>query len=130
MIDASELRRNLAHYHGTDGYHGIGPMFSRVCFTDGVKYLAEEAECWWLITDSAALFQCNPWEQQGDDYMCIRLTIHPNGGFTHTVETGRGEVRWKNDGNSTDFPLREGIALPVRWDGYLRRWVVMLSSED
>ncbi|MEG3907832.1 hypothetical protein QT979_05990 [Microcoleus sp. w2-18bC1] len=46
MMDAETLEKDLQHFHGTEQYykHWLG-----IHYTDGVKYLAENAECYWLI---------------------------------------------------------------------------------
>ncbi|MBD3340435.1 MAG: hypothetical protein GF353_15075 [Candidatus Lokiarchaeota archaeon] len=42
-----ELEENLPNFHGTANYyrHSIGNFK----YTDGVKYLAEKAQCYWLL---------------------------------------------------------------------------------
>ncbi|MEG3898147.1 hypothetical protein QT989_21110 [Microcoleus sp. SVA1_B6] len=45
-MDAETLSKNLKHFGGTEQYykHWLG-----IHYTDGVKYLAENAQCYWLI---------------------------------------------------------------------------------
>jgi hypothetical protein len=45
MIGALELQNNLQQFTGTEMYHKFGPYR----LTDGVKYLAEAAQCYWLF---------------------------------------------------------------------------------
>ncbi len=42
----AEIEAGLAHFKGTDKYHRTHPA---VLITDGVKYLCDQAECYWLI---------------------------------------------------------------------------------
>lgn len=46
MMNAETLLQNLQHFCGSEQYykHGLG-----LCYTDGIKYLAENAQCYWLI---------------------------------------------------------------------------------
>jgi len=46
MMDAETLLQNLKHFGGTEQYykHWLG-----IQYTDGIKYLAENAQCFWLI---------------------------------------------------------------------------------
>ncbi|HEY9296858.1 MAG TPA: hypothetical protein VIQ31_10870 [Phormidium sp.] len=46
MMDAETLGKNLQHFSGTEQYykHWLGLQY-----TDGVKYLAENAQAYWLI---------------------------------------------------------------------------------
>ena len=41
-----ELEEELAQFHGTTKYY---KNFTGLLYTDGVRYLAERAECYWLI---------------------------------------------------------------------------------
>ncbi|MEG3935734.1 MULTISPECIES: DUF6876 family protein [unclassified Microcoleus] len=46
MMDAETLSQNLKHFSGTEQYfkHWLG-----IQYTDGVKYLADNAQAYWLI---------------------------------------------------------------------------------
>lgn len=46
MVDAETLLQNLKHFCGTEQYY---KHFLGIRYTDGVKYLAENAQCYWLI---------------------------------------------------------------------------------
>ena len=48
MQKATELLTNLAQFTGTDTYYKH-PLFSKYRYTDGVRYLAINAECYWLL---------------------------------------------------------------------------------
>ena len=50
----AELQANLSGFTGTENYYELGFPCRNVCVTDGVKYFAAHAQCWWLITDLAA----------------------------------------------------------------------------
>ena len=48
MKNEKELLAELSQFTGTTQwfYH---PMFPKYRYTDGIKYLAQEAECYWLL---------------------------------------------------------------------------------
>ncbi|NQE36740.1 hypothetical protein E5S67_04505 [Microcoleus sp. IPMA8] len=45
-MDAETLLQNLQHFCGSEQYYR---HFLGLCYTDGVKYLAENAQCFWLL---------------------------------------------------------------------------------
>jgi hypothetical protein len=46
MMDAETLLQNLQHFGGSEQYYR---HFLGLCYTEGVKYLAENAQCFWLL---------------------------------------------------------------------------------
>ena len=50
-MDAETLTKNLQHFCGTEQYY---PHWLGIRYTDGVKYLADNAEAYWLIDASAS----------------------------------------------------------------------------
>jgi hypothetical protein len=54
MLDRKKIEQNLAQFTGTNQYYrnGIGNFN----YTDGIKWLAKNAECYWLI-DLIASYQ-------------------------------------------------------------------------
>ena len=49
----NEIRERLQLFNGTEMFYQI-PLI-RTRFTDGLKYLSEVAECYWLITDASVI---------------------------------------------------------------------------
>ena len=49
----AELQQNMSGFTGSENFTNLGFPCNRVFVTDGVKYLAAHAQCWWLITDLA-----------------------------------------------------------------------------
>lgn len=56
MIDPQELQLNLAQFTGSEEYR---KHFTGLRYTEGVHYLAQAAECYWLI-DAIASHQIGP----------------------------------------------------------------------
>ncbi|WP_370176371.1 DUF6876 family protein [Leeuwenhoekiella palythoae] len=105
----NEIEQNLRHFTGTEMFYQIPLLKTR--FTDGLKYLAEVAECFWLITDTSVIakslmnrsefitidFKRLPEEKQ--DYTGYEAEIIYSDGNDNVLETHRY--------NATDFPLDE-----------------------
>jgi len=101
--ETTELESILQHFTGTDQFYRFSGL-SRLVITDGVKYLCEKANAYWLM-DIIASYQskCNK------DEMLRYFQI-----WTLNVEDGAGKVICERDTNDiaitqkipyTDFPL-------------------------
>lgn len=114
---AKLLKEGLANFTGTEEYftHYLG----RITYTEGVKYLADKTESYWLINIVAS-------------YQSGEIKKIPFQLWTLTVKDEEGEVTMRNDNDNpvqirqkikyTDFPL-DVIKL------YLINGVLMLPNE-
>lgn len=132
-MNATELRENLNHFTGTENYHRWSMLFRKCVLTDGTKFLAENAQCYWLMdaiashipTAARADQRCRSMQfatlKKNDDKTAI-LTIVADKGEKPVVEQHI---------DYTDFPLDEiQVWVSVggtEQDGML--WVLMLPSE-
>ncbi len=112
---------DLSCFTGTENYW----KNAMLCFqyTDGVKFLAVEANAYWLLTDISA-FQRLPAVQaylKRDYFQSWTLRVADNVGIL-TLTDGNGNVIHKHRYMYTDFPLSE-----VKF--YLVDGVLMLVSE-
>ena len=98
-----ESLNNLNHFTGTEKYHR---HFGGLLLTDGAKYLAENAECYWLF-DVIASYQHTSKIRNDADLREMQF-------WTLTVQNGKGVVICERDTDdvvitqkisSTDFPL-------------------------
>jgi hypothetical protein len=113
---------NLAQFTGTENYH----RHLGIQYTDGVQFLAQNADCYWLL-DAIASYQpglCqNP---RLVDFQFWALKVSDHSGFSSAVLTctdGDSEVPVITQQiQSTDFPL-PSIKL------YVERGVLLLPSE-
>ena len=109
----------LSQFIGTERYYRI----NRKCvITDGAKYLADEAESYWLM-DAAASYLLELGTQ--DWFVQIKLVVTGSRAVL-TLEDGNGNVRARQAIPYTDFPIAQQI-LYACWDG--EHWVIMLPSE-
>jgi hypothetical protein len=100
---------------------------SGVVYTDGVKYMADEADANWLI-DEIAMAQRRP-SVAGEDFQTWTLKVEPSQQAlltcwraVLTTEEGNGDVVFKKRIDFTDFPLDE-ISL------YCVKGTIMLPTE-
>jgi hypothetical protein len=114
-FDASQL----SQFTGTERYYRIS---SRHLLTDGAKYLAEEADCFWMMDAVASHLS----EIGTDDwFVLVRVTVQGTRA-TMVYEDGNGKEHARQDIPFTDFPLSDQT-LYACWDG--ENWVIMLPSE-
>lgn len=55
-VQVNEIREGLQHFHGSEMIYKIALTQTR--YTEGIKYLADAAECYWLITDASIIAKC------------------------------------------------------------------------
>jgi hypothetical protein len=109
----------LSHSTGTERYYRIS---RRHLLTDGTKYLAEEAECFWKMYAVAShLSEIGT----ADWFVLVRVTVQ-GARATMVYEDGNGHQHARQESPFTDFPLDEQT-LYACWDG--EHWVIMLPSE-
>jgi len=120
------LEETLPHFHGTERYHKLTVLGDFVA-TDGVAFLAETGECYWLM-DAIA---CHQGRVQGHHDLRLRdfqlWIVRRVGADAARLEcwadTGEGEVAAiTQEIPYSDFPLDE-IKL------YLEGGVLMLPGE-
>jgi len=109
----------LTQFIGTTGYYRIS---RRHLLTDGTKYLAEEAECFWMM-DAIASHLCEIGTE--DWFVLVRVSV-AQGRAVMIYEDGNGKEHARQEIPYTDFPLNS-ITLYSCWDG--EHWVIMLPSE-
>ena len=111
---------DLAQFTGTEQWyrHGIN---RQVLFTDGAKYVAEQAGAYWLL-DEIALIQ--PYDQRvaAEEFQVWKLTVKPGSSATLVCEDGNDNVVYTKQIEYTDFPP-EGITL------YFTNNTILLPSE-
>ena len=112
-------RSQLAQFTGTQRYYRIG---RRHLLTDGSKYLADHAECYWMM-DAIASHLCEI--GTADWFVLVRVQTKDTQA-TMFYEDGNGLEHARQDIPYTDLPLAE-ITLYACWDG--EHWIIMLPVE-
>lgn len=118
FMDTIEFKSNIRQFTGTENYYRIT---QRHLLTDGTKYLADQAKCYWLMDAIASHLS----RHHNDDFAVITLTVK-NTKALLTLEDGNGNVFARQKISYTDFPLDE-LKLYAAFDGM--HWVIMLTSE-
>lgn len=98
-----ELLAALAHFTGTTQWYR-NPMFSSFSYTDGVQFLAEKAECYWLIdyVFSNQLIS----ELKSVPFQTWKIFVVENSAIIK-VDDGNGKILKEFKIPYTDFPLAE-----------------------
>ncbi|ONG55724.1 hypothetical protein BKE38_08640 [Pseudoroseomonas deserti] len=119
----SDLQTELAHFTGTTRWYRLD---RRMLFTDGVKHLADRANCYWLLQLIGSFQHLQ--EVKRETWQSWKLTVTPdkealivmtNGRTPKTIVERRVEY--------TDFPLREMTLWVEEGDG--EQMVILLPSE-
>ena len=109
----------LNYFTGTEKYYRIS---RRHLLTDGTKYLAEKAECFWMMDAIASHLGEIGTE---DWFVQVRMTVNCKRA-TMIYEDGNGNEHARQEIPFTDFPL-SSITLFACWDQ--ENWVIMMPSE-
>jgi hypothetical protein len=117
-MNTNELLSNLSQFIGTEKYYRITPCH---LLTDGSKYLAEQAQCFWLMDAIASHLP----KYFHDHFAVANLTIDGTSAVL-TLDDGNGNVFARQNIEYTDFPLDQ-IKLYCGFDG--EHWAIMLTSE-
>jgi hypothetical protein len=115
QFDSSQL----GQFTGTSRYYRIS---RRHLLTDGTRYLAEQAACFWLM-DAIASHLCEIGTE--DWFVLVRVRV-TEGRAVMIYEDGNDKEHARQEIPYTDFPL-DSITLYACWDQ--DDWVIMLPSE-
>jgi hypothetical protein len=115
-----EIESALRQFTGSEHYYRTN---GNLVVTDGVKFLADEAKCFWLLDLYASHLIGVHGEQES--FTVLKLT-RVGVGASVVIEDGNGNQLARQLVEYTDFPLAS-ITLYGVWDGSM--WIVMLTSE-
>jgi hypothetical protein len=113
-------KSDLAHFTGSESWyrHGINRA---VLFTDGAKYVADQAGAYWLL-DEIAIIQPHDARLKAEEFQIWKLAVSADQTGTLTCDDGNGRVIFSKELEYTDFPLDE-ITL------YFTNNTILLPSE-
>ena len=115
-----QLVSDLAQFTGTNGYYR---MYANFYLTDGTKYLAEKAECFWLFDLYwSHIMSIVP---SKNEFTVLKMTVQKSSAYV-SIEDGNDNVLASQFVDYTDFPL-PSITLYCCWYG--DGWVAMLTNE-
>jgi hypothetical protein len=99
-------KADLAQFTGSENWyrHGIN---RKVLFTDGAKYVADQAGAYWLL-DEIAIIQPHDKCVAAESFQVWRLAVNADQTGVLTCDNGNGNVVYTKQIEYTDFPL-DGI---------------------
>lgn len=105
----NEIKENLKRFGGTNFFYQI-PLI-KTQFTDGLKYLSEAAECFWLITDTSVIAK-SLMNRSGFITVDFKKLSEEQQDFTGykceiVYSDGNDNVLERQRYHDTDFPLDE-----------------------
>lgn len=115
-----ELLSNLSQFIGTERYYRLLPTF---VVTDGLKYLMDQADCYWLAQLYGLHLVSIDFNQQ--PFTVLKFHRRGSGGIVKIEDGNDNVLAWQNL-DYTDFPL-DHFSLYGCWNG--DHWVGMLTSE-
>ena len=105
----NEIKEGLQHFYGSEMFFQI-PLI-RTRFTNGLKYLANVAECFWLITDVSVIAKSllNRSHFITIDFKRLSEDEQDYTGYEAEIiySDGNGNIFEIHRYNFTDFPLDE-----------------------
>ena len=109
----------LTEFTGTERYYRIS---RRHLLTDGTKFLADQARCYWMMDAIAShLAEIG----MADWFVLVKTSVKDSKALM-VYEDGNGHEHARQEIPYTDFPLSE-VTLYACWDG--EHWIIMLPSE-
>ena len=106
-VQVNEIKEGLQHFHGSEMFYKIPLLRTR--FTDGLKYLATIADCFWLITDTSVIAKSLMKQSEfiTIDFKKLSKEEREAKGFDAeiTYSDGNDNVFEKHGYRATDFPL-------------------------
>jgi hypothetical protein len=96
---------DLDQFTGSEQWyrHGIN---RNVLFTDGAKYLADQAGAYWLL-DEIAIIQPHDPRVAAEEFQVWKLAVRPDRTATLTCDDGNGNIVFTKEIEFTDFLLDE-----------------------
>lgn len=101
-MEAKDLSENLTHFTGSEEWYR---HITRNLYTEGVKYLADNAGAYWLIDEIMFRQRFRRVKAEEFQVWILRVTVH-NGAWLK-CEDGNGNVVHTKQIEFTDFPLAE-----------------------
>lgn len=102
MKSKEEILDALPSFTGTEYYykHPFG-----IKFTDGVKFLATECQCFWFL-DIVASYQYEP-KVKDEEFQVFKLKVNEDHSALVEISDGNHNILATQELEFTDFPLEE-----------------------
>lgn len=104
MTNLQKLIEELKQFYGSEQFYK-NPLFPEFVYTEGVKYLAEQANCYWLIDYVFSNQIISSLKNQ--PFQVWKIKVNSDDSAKVTIEDGnKKELTFFHIGY-TDFPLEE-----------------------
>ena len=122
-MTTAQLKQELQHYYGTEGYHRIHPICNPTnsVFTDGVKAFADKAQAYWFL-DIVFSELITRKKTKDEVFLSINLIVNKDNKANIEVTDGNDNKLYNRVIEFTDCP--DGA-----WEFFFRDKVLMLPSE-
>ena len=118
-----QIQAALNNFYGTEAYYRYSVITPNIVLTDGTKFLAEAARCYWLMD----IFASHLPKYRDEGFAVLKLRKTSEHTCNVTIEDGNGGVFATQSDIHTSFPLQEIDLYAAPADG--TNWVLMLPSE-
>jgi hypothetical protein len=119
-------QQDLKQFTGTDHWYKL-PFFDGVIYTDGVKYLAENAKCYWLLQHIIIYLKLVKLKKYSEFYTVELDVIDYTATITFT--DGNNTLIQKNIIEYTDFPIKGITKFFLQLADEEGNYCLMLTSE-
>jgi len=119
VMNTYELQNNLSQFTGSENYYRVMP---RLVITDGVQYLANQANMYWLVSLIYSRLTSQPIRTE---FVVARLTVSEKTADL-VLDDGNDQIIAKQAIDYTDFPLD---AISIYCSYQEKTWVLLLPSE-
>ncbi len=116
----TDIEQQLSLFTGTEHYYR---MRANMLITDGVKFLAEQANCFWLLDLYWSHLTGIDFDQH--PFTVLKMAVLKSAAIVH-IEDGNDKILATQFIDYTDFPLASMRLYGCWEDG---QWIVMLTSE-
>lgn len=79
--------------------------FTKMCYTEGVSYLANKVECYWLIEEIACVILPRLLKENKDRFYSIQFVVNSNQSADMTIGDGNDNIYLRHKITWTDFPI-------------------------
>ena len=119
VMNTHELQNNLSQFTGSENFYRVMP---RLVITDGVQYLARQANSYWLVS---AIYSHLITQPICSDFVVARLTVSEKTADL-VLDDGNDQIIAEQAIDYTDFPLD---AISIYCSYREKTWVLLLPSE-
>ena len=126
MMNEKDLREGLVGFTGSETFLRYSPLFPNVVITEGVKWLADAAQCYWLLDVIASHLPAV--QRTGETFAVVMVERTAGSGATFAIldDVPANTIYANQDIEFTDFPLAV-LKLYVGFDS--ENWTVMMPDE-